>query len=291
MLRLMGGGSATQFAIALTVLSGCDVVWGLVREDAAVVDSAPLDTPTGCGPLEHDEDGDLIADRCDNCPAVSNNPPGADQDQDGVGDICDPQVDRFSPRFRFMPFDAIPSDLALTPNGVWSIEADALLVGPTVVQGDYIATWDAKSANVVVRTRARLIGAAPPVGGTHSFGLWAEVDLGSAVPAFPTGTVFELIDDGKHYAHLVETQQQDVPKSVVTPEDLLLFQMGSRYDMQMLCTTMQPVCIATLVQPPNLLKFTDSSKPAHSRAGAVGLRIHGDITVAFEYLEVFASAP
>jgi Thrombospondin type 3 repeat len=97
MLGPMGGCSAMQFAILLTVLSGCDVVWGLVREDAAVVDAAPIDTPTGCDPLEHDEDNDMIPDRCDNCPAVANNPQGADQDMDGVGDVCDPQIDQFSP--------------------------------------------------------------------------------------------------------------------------------------------------------------------------------------------------
>ncbi len=36
MLGGMGGGWATQLAIALTFLSGCDVVWGLVRDDAGM---------------------------------------------------------------------------------------------------------------------------------------------------------------------------------------------------------------------------------------------------------------
>ena len=93
-----------------------------------------------------------------------------------------------------------------------------------------------------------------------------------------------------HYAHMVETQQVSPPTSAKTANDVLLFQAPKNYELQMLCTKVQPVCIATVAQPPNLLKFTDPVKPAHFRDGAVGLRIHGDITVAFEYLEVFEAA-
>ncbi len=228
-------------------------------------DAAPIDTPTGCGPLEHDEDNDLIPDRCDNCRAVPNNPQGPDQDSDGVGDVSDPQVDRFSPRVRFMAFDSIPPDLALTPGGTWSIEKDLLVVGPTAASADYIATYDAKSPNVVIRTRVNLIAATPPVVGTHSFGLWAEVELASPPRAFPTGTVFELIDTGTHTAHLVETQQPNPPIVATTVADPLLFAAGRHH--------------------------ADPNQDAHVRDGAVGLRIHGDITVSFEYLEVFEAAP
>ncbi len=165
----------------------------------------------GCDPLEHDEDSDGIPDRCDNCPALADNPQGAVQDMDGVGDVCDPQLEKFSPRVRFMAFDALPTDLVLTPSGPWKIEKDALLVGPTAATADYIATYDANSANVVVRTRANLIVAGPPVVGAHSFGLWAEADLHAPQTVFPTGTVFELVDDGSHFAHLVEVQQPNPP--------------------------------------------------------------------------------
>jgi hypothetical protein len=52
-----------------------------------------LDGPIdgGCSPAEHDEDGDGIRDRCDNCPTLIN-PNQGDGDGDGVGDACDPDA-------------------------------------------------------------------------------------------------------------------------------------------------------------------------------------------------------
>jgi hypothetical protein len=51
----------------------------------------------------HDEDGDGIADTCDNCPHIAN-ADQADADGDGVGDVCDPNP--ASPRESIAFFDS-----------------------------------------------------------------------------------------------------------------------------------------------------------------------------------------
>ncbi len=55
---------------------------------AAVCDRGAVETPSG-----PDSDGDLYADELDSCPAVAN-PDQTDEDLDGIGDLCDPCVDR-----------------------------------------------------------------------------------------------------------------------------------------------------------------------------------------------------
>jgi hypothetical protein len=48
-----------------------------------------FDADLHCEVDTHDEDGDTVLDRCDNCPDVYN-PTQDDGDNDGVGDACDP---------------------------------------------------------------------------------------------------------------------------------------------------------------------------------------------------------
>ena len=107
---------------------GCDRAFGLTRPaDAAADIVVPIDAPLADVALaHHDEDGDLIDDAIDNCPADAN----ADQrdgDGDGVGDACDPHPTQAIDRIRYFDsLETFPASRWTQVAGAWSASGDAV---------------------------------------------------------------------------------------------------------------------------------------------------------------------
>jgi hypothetical protein len=80
--------------LAVLLLAGCDVVFGLVGRDAAVPD-ADLTDRTDADPCPNDHDCDFVLDPIDNCPDVANSDQD-DADEDDIGDACDACVEERS---------------------------------------------------------------------------------------------------------------------------------------------------------------------------------------------------
>lgn len=81
---------------ALSILNGefSSGDWSLLVVDDAGVDTGSIDSWSiyFCGSPPTDSDGDGLTDNVDNCPSISN-ADQADFDGDGLGDVCDPDID------------------------------------------------------------------------------------------------------------------------------------------------------------------------------------------------------
>ncbi|HEY5920158.1 MAG TPA: hypothetical protein VIV11_00750 [Kofleriaceae bacterium] len=107
-----------RWGIALVALAGCDVVF-----NADHVYECPLD----------DDDCDELRDRVDPCPADPGD--DADEDRDGVGDECDPNVG--VPNDSLLEFESFTeSGNAWTARGeaTWEMDRSALVLGVGAVE-------------------------------------------------------------------------------------------------------------------------------------------------------------
>jgi hypothetical protein len=106
--------------------TGCDRAFGLSRSADAPAD-IEVDVPLADVALaHHDEDGDLIDDAIDNCPADSN-ATQLDGDHDGVGDACDPHPTQAIDRIRYFDsLETFPAAKWTQVAGAWSASGDAV---------------------------------------------------------------------------------------------------------------------------------------------------------------------
>jgi hypothetical protein len=156
------GGRYLQGVLLLAGVAGCDQVFGLhqlpVGGDAG-------DRPTACwnAALQGDEDGDQVADGCDDCPADVN-PGQEDGDRDGVGDACDPRPGRMDQIVFFDGFAAPTLGAAWTPLTIsgaptWTIDNGAVhqtagsgvleLATPTVA-GAVVEVWYSTASTTAI---------------------------------------------------------------------------------------------------------------------------------------------
>lgn len=177
-------------------LGGCNLVFGLdpgsggddVAIDGPDRDDAPDDGTTCTG---GDEDGDTIADGCDNCPHLLN-PEQANGDGDGLGDACDPHGDSAQRIVRFDGFKEAPPDMTLFASAgapAFVIEEGQLVDNDATPEIDQLARFPAGPGPLTLITRATVHNVvAPPVTASASIGAWGIID---GTGAFPGGVVAE----------------------------------------------------------------------------------------------------
>ncbi len=137
--------------------------------DGAVVDSAPesdaaVDGPDDIRP-DHDDDG--VPDDLDNCPHIGN-PEQKNEDDDGVGDVCDPGVGThtIAAFFGFYGGD-VPPELVPDNPQAWSVAdgfARATITGNALTSLTYTPL---SNANVFVTTTFTIDAIAPPTMGQN----------------------------------------------------------------------------------------------------------------------------
>ncbi len=181
----------------LALLSGCNLVFQL--QDTKL-------RGTGCwdpSQTAHDEDGDGLADGCDNCPAVAN-VMQEDSDTDGVGDACDPHPNDAHDRLAF--FDGFATQAAQWSaqtfgSAAWTFGNDDVTAtatsatmnsgGVLVLRGMELAAatvdvvYEGPQCTIAACDAGLFLGVAPGDTGGYPAGLVGDIDLNVAKVGHP----------------------------------------------------------------------------------------------------------
>jgi hypothetical protein len=130
-----------RWVVAWALLAtGCDMVFNVELPDGGV--APPPEPDATIAPVAHDEDGDGLDDRADNCPTAANAPATAgaaqdDFDGDGVGDACDPHpvtAGDVLVAVEYFTASTAPVWASVIPD-TWTLRTDSLVSPPPPVTG------------------------------------------------------------------------------------------------------------------------------------------------------------
>jgi hypothetical protein len=176
----------------MLVLGGCDAVFQLdlrMPVDAPPIDAPP--PPIDVALANHDEDGDGVDDAIDNCPGRANTDQ-TDGDDDGVGQVCDPNPGQPIDRLRY--FTGLSTLSGWTArSGSWEIVGETVRV--TTSTGNQLIVLDLGPLEepTVIATVEMIQGQA----GTFGAGVYLVTDL-AGFPGLPPGLLCYVVLPGRY---------------------------------------------------------------------------------------------